>query len=189
VSGVPRSVRVSRVIRAPADQLFRAWTDPQELQHWWHLDENGWECVEAIVVPPESLRALLVAEAELGERILRALILRRLALIELGFGGPVLVGTLKSPDVTRLSHFLERNAIPFRVVDPDEDTGWSRTARALRPDIGRAANRRLDGRGATDPPGPRNSTRSPTCSSSPALIRSQRGSTGRASPSTRMGSS
>jgi uncharacterized protein YndB with AHSA1/START domain len=28
VSGVPRSVRVSRVIRAPADQLFRAWTDP-----------------------------------------------------------------------------------------------------------------------------------------------------------------
>jgi thioredoxin reductase (NADPH) len=77
--------------------------------------------VEAIVVPPEALRALLVAEAELGERILRALILRRVALIELGFGGPVLVGAPRSPDVTRLSHFLERNAIPFRVVDPDED--------------------------------------------------------------------
>ena len=77
--------------------------------------------VEAIVVPPEALRALLVAEAELGERILRALILRRVALIEIGFGGPVLVGALKSPDVTRLSHFLERNGIPFRVVDPDED--------------------------------------------------------------------
>jgi thioredoxin reductase (NADPH) len=77
--------------------------------------------VEAIVVPPEALRALLVAEAELGERILRALILRRAALIEIGFGGPVLVGALKSPDVTRLSNFLERNAIPFRVVDPDED--------------------------------------------------------------------
>lgn len=77
--------------------------------------------VEAIVVPPEGLRTLLVTEAELGERILRALILRRVALIELGFGGPVLVGTVRSPDVTRLSHFLERNAIPFRVVDPDED--------------------------------------------------------------------
>jgi thioredoxin reductase (NADPH) len=77
--------------------------------------------VEAIVVPPEALRALLVAEAELGERILRALILRRVALIEIGFGGPVLVGALESPDVTRLSHFLERNAIPFRVVDPEED--------------------------------------------------------------------
>jgi thioredoxin reductase (NADPH) len=77
--------------------------------------------VEAIVVPPEALRALLVAEAELGERILRALILRRAALIEIGFGGPVLVGALRSPDVTRLSNFLERNAIPFRVVDPHED--------------------------------------------------------------------
>jgi thioredoxin reductase (NADPH) len=77
--------------------------------------------VEAIVVPPQGLRALLVTEAELGERIMRALILRRVALIELGFGGPVIVGTVRSPDVTRLSHFLERNAIPFRVVDPDED--------------------------------------------------------------------
>ena len=77
--------------------------------------------VEAIVVPPEALRALLVTEAELGERILRALILRRVALIEMGFGGPVLVGTLRSPEVTRLSSFLERNGIPFRVVDPDED--------------------------------------------------------------------
>jgi thioredoxin reductase (NADPH) len=81
--------------------------------------------VEAIVVTPEALRALLVAEAELGERILRALILRRVALIEMGFGGPVLVGALKSQEVTRLSHFLERNAIPFRVVDPDEDRDGS----------------------------------------------------------------
>jgi thioredoxin reductase (NADPH) len=77
--------------------------------------------VEAIVVPPEALRLLLVAEAELGERILRALILRRVALIEIGFGGPVLIGAPNSPDVTRLSHFLERNGLPFRVVDPDED--------------------------------------------------------------------
>jgi len=77
--------------------------------------------VEAIVVPPEALRLLLVAEAELGERILRALILRRVALIEIGFGGPVIIGALNSPDVTRLSHFLERNGLPFRVVDPDED--------------------------------------------------------------------
>jgi thioredoxin reductase (NADPH) len=85
------------------------------------LDARAVGNVEAIVVLPEALRALLIAEAELGERILRALILRRVALIELGFGGPVVVGALKSPDVTRLSHFFERNAIPFRVVDPDED--------------------------------------------------------------------
>ena len=85
------------------------------------IDARAVGDVTAIVVPMEALRTLLVAEAELGERILRALILRRVAQIELGFGGPVLVGSIKSPDVTRLSHFLERNAIPFRVVDPDED--------------------------------------------------------------------
>jgi thioredoxin reductase (NADPH) len=97
------------------------------------IDARAIGDVEAIVVPTERLRALLVTEAELGERILRALILRRVALIELGFGGPVLVGALKSPDVTRLSHFLERNAIPFRVVDPDEDRDASALLARLAP--------------------------------------------------------
>jgi thioredoxin reductase (NADPH) len=85
------------------------------------IDARAVGDVEAIFVPPEALRALLVAEAELGERILRALILRRVALIEIGFGGPVILGALRSPDVTRLSSYLGRNGIPFRVVDPDED--------------------------------------------------------------------
>jgi thioredoxin reductase (NADPH) len=96
------------------------------------LDARAIEDVEAIVVPPAALRTLLVVEAELGERILRALILRRVALIELGFGGPVLIGSLRSPGVTKLSHFLERNGIPFRVVDPEED----RDAAALLARIG-----------------------------------------------------
>jgi len=34
--------------------------------------------VEALLLPPEKLRALLVAEVELGERILRSLTLRRI---------------------------------------------------------------------------------------------------------------
>lgn len=92
--------------------------------------------VEAIVVAPEALRALLVAEAELGERILRALILRRVALIEIGFGGPVLIGKLKSTEVTRLSSFLERNGIPLRVVDPDEDPEGSSLLARFAPQPG-----------------------------------------------------
>src|SRR6266705_645975 len=47
--------------------------------------------VEALLVVPEQLRALLVAEADLGEEIMRALILRRVGLIEMGAGGPVLI--------------------------------------------------------------------------------------------------
>ena len=102
------------------------------------LDARAIGDVEAIFVPPAALRSLLVVEAELGERILRALMLRRVALIELGFGGPILIGALRSPGVTRLSHFLERNAIPFRVLDPEVDPDASalvaRTASTSTPD-------------------------------------------------------
>jgi thioredoxin reductase (NADPH) len=85
------------------------------------IDARAIDDVEAIFVPPEALRALFVAEAELGERILRALMLRRVALIEIGFGGPLIIGALRSPDVTRLSSYLGRNGIPFRVIDPEDD--------------------------------------------------------------------
>ena len=48
--------------------------------------------VEALLIPPDGLRALLIAEAELGERIMRALILRRVSLIDSDSGGVVLIG-------------------------------------------------------------------------------------------------
>ena len=92
--------------------------------------------VEAIVVPPEGLRALLIAEAELGERILRALILRRVAQIEMGFGGPVLIGPLNSPEVIRLSGFLGRSGIPFRVIDPHADADASSLLARFAPQPG-----------------------------------------------------
>ncbi|MEO8546926.1 MAG: FAD-dependent oxidoreductase [Sphingomicrobium sp.] len=77
--------------------------------------------VEALVIPPERLRALLVAEAELGERIMRALILRRVSLLETGAGGPVIVGRADDADVLRLENFLSRNGHPHLRLDPDAD--------------------------------------------------------------------
>src|ERR1700686_4366273 len=71
--------------------------------------------VETLLIPPEPLRALLVAEADLGERIMRALILRRVSLIQGGVGGPVLIGPSDSPDVIRLQRFLTRNGIPHHL--------------------------------------------------------------------------
>jgi thioredoxin reductase (NADPH) len=85
------------------------------------------EPVEAIIIPPERLRNLLVAEAELGERIMRALILRRIGLIEAGIGGPVIVGSADDGDVLRLEGFLARNAHPHERLDPATDSD----ARAL----------------------------------------------------------
>jgi thioredoxin reductase (NADPH) len=78
--------------------------------------------VEAVVIPPERLRALLVAEAELGERIMRALILRRVGLIESGGGGPIIVGHADQGDVLRLANFLRRNGHPFQLLNPDSDS-------------------------------------------------------------------
>ena len=77
--------------------------------------------VEALSIAPERLRALLVAEAELGERIMRALILRRMGLIETGAGGPVIVGHPESGDVIRLEGFLSRNGHPHQTLNPDTD--------------------------------------------------------------------
>ena len=56
----------------------------------WSMLRQGAD--PSIAIPPAQLRALLIAEAELGERIMRALILRRMGLIESGGGGPIIVG-------------------------------------------------------------------------------------------------
>ena len=77
--------------------------------------------VEALVIPPENLRRLLIAEAELGERIMRALILRRVALIGSGAGGPIFIGSPTSPDIARLENFLSRNGYPHHLLDPATD--------------------------------------------------------------------
>src|SRR5258705_2943429 len=52
------------------------------------VDVNAIDDVEALLIPSEKLRALMIGDPELGERIMRALILRRVALIEAGAGGP-----------------------------------------------------------------------------------------------------
>src|SRR3984885_756358 len=77
--------------------------------------------VETLLIPPDRLRALLVAEADLGERIMRALILRRVNLIQGGVGGPVLIGEGRSAGVVRLQSFLARNSYPHHVLCPHAD--------------------------------------------------------------------
>jgi thioredoxin reductase (NADPH) len=77
--------------------------------------------VETLLIPPDKLRALLVAEADLGERIMRALILRRVSLIQGGVGGPVLIGPASLGDMARLQSFLARNGQPHHLLDPATD--------------------------------------------------------------------
>ena len=77
--------------------------------------------VEAVSIRPERLRALLIAEADLGERIMRALILRRMGLIEAG-AGPIIIGEESNADVLRLTNFLRRNGHPYQRLDPVRDS-------------------------------------------------------------------
>jgi thioredoxin reductase (NADPH) len=69
------------------------------------------------------LRALMVGSAELGEIVMRALILRRVGLIEASGAGTILIGTPGSPDIVRLQGFLTRSGYPNLVLDAATDTG------------------------------------------------------------------
>jgi thioredoxin reductase (NADPH) len=86
------------------------------------VDAYAREPVEVLIIAPDRLRALLIAEAELGERIMRALILRRVGLLETGAGGPVIVGRADNGDVLRLENFLRSNSHPRQTLDPDTDS-------------------------------------------------------------------
>ena len=87
------------------------------------VDGYADEDVEALLVPPEQLRALIIAEADLGERMIRAMILRRVALIEAGASGAVLIGAPQSAALMRAQNFLRRNGQPHHVIDAEQDPG------------------------------------------------------------------
>jgi thioredoxin reductase (NADPH) len=85
------------------------------------VDARATSDADLLVIPAEGLRTVLISEAVLGERIMGALLLRRVGLIETGAGGPVLIGPAVHPDVVRLQGFLARNGNPHQVSDPGDD--------------------------------------------------------------------
>jgi thioredoxin reductase (NADPH) len=97
------------------------------------VDVHAIDTVDALLIPPQNLRALMIEEAELGERIIRALILRRITLIEAGAGGPILIGPASSPDVIRLQGFLARNAYPHQLLDPEKDEDAAKLVQQYAP--------------------------------------------------------
>lgn len=103
------------------------------------VDAVALERAELLLLVPGALRALIIAEADLGERLVRALILRRVALIEAGASGPVLIGRPGSADLLRLQNFLRRNGEPHHVVDAAGDS----CAAALVEQYGAAPNEPL----------------------------------------------
>jgi thioredoxin reductase (NADPH) len=72
---------------------------------------------EVIVIDEDSLHALVIAEAELSETIMRAYILRRVAFVEGPQVGVMVIGSTSSAATLRLRHFLSRNGQPAAYFD------------------------------------------------------------------------
>jgi len=85
------------------------------------VDARAITAVDALIISTPRLRDVLVSEADLGERIMRALILRRVGLFETGIAGPTIVGHAGDGNVLRLVDFLRRNGHPYQSLDPDTD--------------------------------------------------------------------
>ncbi|TAA21607.1 FAD-dependent oxidoreductase [Pseudoxanthomonas winnipegensis] len=75
----------------------------------------------AVPLDAVHLRALLIGAAELGEIVMRALILRRVGLIESEAVGSVLVGQPGEAELVRLQGFLTRNGYPNTLLDATQD--------------------------------------------------------------------
>lgn len=79
------------------------------------------ESGEFLELSSDGLRALVGRDAELSEIIMRAFILRRLALINKKLGNVVVLGSRHSANTLRLREFLGRNSHPYTYVDLDID--------------------------------------------------------------------
>jgi thioredoxin reductase (NADPH) len=68
-----------------------------------------------------ALRTIVSADAELSEIIMRAFILRRVALIDASQGDVVLLGSRHSAGTLRVQEFLTRNGHPHVTIDVEQD--------------------------------------------------------------------
>lgn len=78
---------------------------------------------DILEVDREHLLALMQNDAELGELLLRAFILRRVQLVASGRGDVVVLGSTHCGSTLRIREFLTRNGHPYSMVDLDTDDG------------------------------------------------------------------
>ena len=76
---------------------------------------------EVIELDQQQMLGLVQTDAELGEILMRAFILRRVELITAGVGDIVLIGSTYSADTLRIKEFLMRNGQPYSYIDLEHD--------------------------------------------------------------------
>ncbi|PWU81859.1 MAG: pyridine nucleotide-disulfide oxidoreductase [Candidatus Nitrosopolaris wilkensis] len=83
-----------------------------------HVTKPG----EVIEVDRRHVLALVQTDAELGEILMRAFILRRIELIAAGVGDVALIGSTHSAGTLRIKEFLMRNGHPYSYIDLERDS-------------------------------------------------------------------
>jgi thioredoxin reductase (NADPH) len=76
---------------------------------------------EFLEIGSDALRTLIAKDAELSDILMRAFLLRRVAMISGGLGNVAVLGSQHSSNTLRLREFLTRNGHPYRYVDLDTD--------------------------------------------------------------------
>lgn len=72
---------------------------------------------ELIKLDRQKMLALIQTDAELGEILMRAFILRRVELVAAGVGDVALIGSTHSAGTLRIKEFLTRNGHPYSYID------------------------------------------------------------------------
>jgi thioredoxin reductase (NADPH) len=76
---------------------------------------------KVIELDRQQMLTLIQTDAELGEILMRAFILRRVELIAAGVGDTVLIGSAYSASTLRIKGFLVRNGQPYSYMDLERD--------------------------------------------------------------------
>jgi thioredoxin reductase (NADPH) len=81
------------------------------------VSESG----EVVQLTRDQMHALIQADAEMSEILMKALIYRRIELVAHGIGDALLIGSPHSAATLRIKAFLTRNGHPFKYLDLDHD--------------------------------------------------------------------
>jgi thioredoxin reductase (NADPH) len=76
---------------------------------------------DVLALDPAGLRRLIQDDPEISDVLMRAFILRRVALIARGAGDATLIGSTHSAGTLRLQEFFTRNGHPYAYIDVDRD--------------------------------------------------------------------
>jgi thioredoxin reductase (NADPH) len=85
------------------------------------LRMRGTKAGEVIELDRQHMLAFVQTDAEIGEIVMRAFILRRVELVAAGMGDVVLVGSTHSAGTLRIKEFLMRNGHPYSYIDLERD--------------------------------------------------------------------